>query len=82
MKKSTVRRRCVKKRDFTWGVEQQEAFEKVKHAIQNTAISGSDETLQYYLATEASEFTVGGYLFQTHGTQIGAEMGPKTQTER
>ena len=59
------RKRTVKHSiGFEWGHEQQKAFEKAKQGILETVLSGGEDSVQYHLATDASNTGLGGYLFQ------------------
>ena len=72
-RKPTIRRKWVEKESFEWNQDHQEAFDLVKHAIGTNAMAGPDPDVQYHLATDASEMTVGGCLFQLHGVPPGTE---------
>lgn len=49
---------------FKWTGECQRAFQAVKKAVTENALSGGDPSLQYHLATDASATGLGGVLFQ------------------
>lgn len=57
---------------FHWGEPQQKAFKQVKNFIQNMKLSGGDKNLQYHLSCDASNYGIGGYLFQIEDTPVGA----------
>lgn len=53
---------------YTWGAEQQEAFEKLKHALTNAPVMKSpDPDRPYLLYTDASVVAVGAVLMQDFG---------------
>lgn len=77
MKKETVRKVSVEKKEFTWGPAQEASFNAIKEAIANNAIAGSDPETQFHLAVDASHRAIGGVLFHLHSTPAGTEATTK-----
>lgn len=49
---------------FEWREPQREAFRQVKEAISRMRLSGGEKEVQYHLSCDASNYGIGGYLFQ------------------
>jgi len=62
------RKRWVDVDTFTWGEDQNAAFELAKTYIYNNVTSGGDPDLAYHLSTDASLEAAGGTLFQILGS--------------
>jgi hypothetical protein len=61
-------------------LEQQDAFDAIKHAIINNACWGGDPVYQYHLATDASAYAYGGVLFQLPALPTGSKLEKGMQT--
>lgn len=62
---------------FSWGPEQEKAFNAIKTAILNNAVAGANPDLQFHSVVDASVSAVGGVLFQMEGVEAGTEATPK-----
>lgn len=58
-------------------MEQENAFNAIKNAILNNAVSGANPDLQFHLVLDASINAIGGVLFQMEGVEAGTEATPK-----
>lgn len=77
MKKETVRKVYVEKKEFTWGPAQEASFNAIKEAIANNAMARSDPEMQFHLAVDTNQIAIDGVLFQLHSTSAGTEATTK-----
>lgn len=63
MKEAYTREDGTEKDNFEWGDNQQASFVWIKRAVVENACSGSDDSLQYHLLSNASKTGTGGVLF-------------------
>lgn len=73
LKKETIRKVYVEKKEFTWGPTQKASLNAIKYAIANNAMAGSDLEMQFQLAVDTSQIAIDGVLFQLYGTPVGTE---------
>ncbi len=64
LSKKSVRKKWVEKAEITWRTERQKSFEYIKDAVPNNAMKGADQVVQYYTATDASQWCLECVLFQ------------------
>lgn len=60
---------------FEWGEEQEYSFRWIQRSVVENACCGSDDELQYHLASDASKTGTGGVLFQLPGVAAGVTAG-------
>jgi len=66
---------------FCWTESQQCSFDHIKRSIIDNAVYGGDEAKQYHLATDASNFAMGGVLFQIMNHAPGTVISARTQRD-
>ena len=75
--KESIQSKWVEKDTFDWGPEQQKSFKHIKKLISDNVMSGVDDDLQIHLATDASNWCLGGVLFQLLNEPPGTEVQEK-----
>lgn len=53
--RSSIQKKWVEKREFTWGLEQQKSFDYIKDAVSNNTIGRADPAIRYHLTTDVSK---------------------------
>jgi len=67
---------------FCWTQGQQDSFDHIKKAIIENAVYGGDEGRQYHLATDASNFALGGVPFQVLNHPPGTTISVRTRPDQ
>jgi len=70
--KVKVKRKLIRRVvGYKWDEDQQKSFEHIKSSIISNAVYGSDDRIQYHLATDVSNTGIERVVFQIINQPVG-----------